>query len=126
VLDSLLRRSPVLVDVIGLEVSMQPVLNNTKWRELQSAMYGLNSDSPKWRTRCITNGYISDWDGEWFYHFSEGGFTDIEWVELKIDSEEQRKLVLPILQAIHLPGEITEAGYKIYGYIKEGFSVDFL
>ena len=72
--------------VIGLEVTMQPVLNNTKWRELQSSMYGLNSDSPMWRTRCITNGFISDWDGEWFYHFSKGGFTDIEWVELKIDS----------------------------------------
>lgn len=105
---------------------MQPVLNNTKWRELQSSMYGLKSESPKWRTRCLTNGYVSDWDGGWFYHFSEGGFIDIEWVELKIDSEEQRKLVLSILQYIHLPGETTEAGYKVYGYIKEGSSVDFL
>lgn len=89
-------------------------------------MYGLNSDSPKWRARCITNGFISDWDGEWFYHFSENGFSDIEWVELKIDSEEQRKLVLSVLKDIYLPGEATEAGYKVYGYIKEGVSVDYL
>jgi len=30
------------------------------------------------------------------------------------------------LKDIHLPGEITEVGFKIFGYIEEGVSVDYL
>lgn len=29
----------------------------------------------------MDNDYVSDWDMEWHYHFTEGGFKDIEWVE---------------------------------------------
>lgn len=105
---------------------MHPVMNNTKWRKLQMAMYNLESNRPKWRTRCTTNGYISNWDGEWYYHFSEGGFVDIEWVELKIENETQRKSVFELLQSIHLPGEETDKGFKIYGYINVGTSIDYL
>jgi Family of unknown function (DUF6678) len=105
---------------------MHSVMNNTKWRELQMSMYSLESNRPLWRTLCTTNGYLSSWDGEWYYHFSEGGFDDIEWVELKIENELQRKLVLDQLRSIHLPGEVTDEGYKIYGYINIGKPIDYL
>lgn len=104
---------------------MLPVMNNTKWKELQEAMYGLQQ-RPQWRTRCTTNGYISSWDGEWFYHFSEGGFEDIEWVEIKAENETQSELVLSLLKSIHVPGIKTEYGFKVYGYVHEGESVDYL
>lgn len=100
-------------------------MNDTKWKEIQRAMYGL-SESPLWRTRCVTNGFVSDWDGEWFYHFSEGGFKDIEWVEIQSNNEEQSVSILALLKAIHVPGVKTENGFKVYGYIKKGEAVDYL
>lgn len=81
---------------------MLPVMNNAKWKEIQEAMYGLQH-KPQWRTQSLKNGYISNWDSEWFYHFSEGGFDDIEWVEIK-----------------------TENGFKVFGYVREGELVDYL
>lgn len=101
-------------------------MNNTKWRELQQAMYALESHSPKWRTKCVTNGHVSNWDGEWFYHFSEGGFNDIEWVEIKIESKEQMSVVLSALRQIHVPGKLTSQGVKVYGYVEEGVAIDYL
>lgn len=100
-------------------------MNNTKWKEVQESMHGLK-ESPKWRICCVTNGYISDWDGEWFYHFSEGGFEDIEWLEIKTANEEHAELVLSSLKSIHVPGIKTEYGYKVYGYVNEGEPVDYL
>ncbi len=88
-------------------------------------MYGLQL-SPQWRTQCLTNRFISSWDSEWFYHFSEGGFEDIEWLEIKVENEEQSELVLSSLKSIHVPGVKTDNGYKVYGYIPEGESVDYL
>jgi len=101
-------------------------MNNTKWKELQESMYRLSELSPKWRTCCTANGYVSDWDGEWFYHFSEGGYKDIEWVEIKTENVKQKQLVLSELQMINVPGIETTNGYKVFGYIKEGASVGYL
>ncbi|QDT81811.1 hypothetical protein CA11_54080 [Gimesia maris] len=105
---------------------MQPVMNNTRWRELQTAMIELKSVQTLWRTRCLENGFISAWDGEWFYHFSQGGYTDIEWVEIKVEGESEREIVLSRLKKIHVPGEVTEHGFKVFGYIPAGQTVDYL
>lgn len=96
---------------------MLSVMNNTKWEELCSEMYELKASSPQWRTKDLTTGYLSPWDGDWFYHFREGGFDSIEWVELKIDSTAQYEIVLGILKQINLPGSKSESGFKIYGYV---------
>ena len=101
-------------------------MNNTKWRELQAAMYELRKPSPQWRTKCIDNAYISSWDGEWYYHFSVGGYKDIEWVEIKFENEEQKNIILSALKVIHVPGCEIENGYKVYGYINEGQSIDYI
>lgn len=100
-------------------------MNNTKWKEIQEAMYGLK-ESPQWRARHLTNGNVSSWDGEWFYHFSEGGFNDIEWVEIKAKNNEQPELILSLLKSIHVPGTKTENGFKVFGHVVEGISVDYL
>lgn len=100
-------------------------MNDTKWKEVQEAMYGLQ-ESPQWRTRSVTNGYISSWDGDWFYHFSTGDFNNIEWVEIKAEDEKLSELVLSALKSIHVPGIKIENGFKVYGYVSEGQSVDYL
>jgi len=54
-------------------------MNNTKWKELQMSMYNLKTVRTEWKTRCISNGYeTQSWDGEWYYHFSEGVFETID------------------------------------------------
>ncbi|MCG7564957.1 hypothetical protein MHM95_01435 [Pseudoalteromonas sp. CnMc7-15] len=42
------------------------VANNTKWNELISEVCEF-SEKPCYRTKVV-NGYISDWDSEWYYH----------------------------------------------------------
>ena len=106
--------------------SMLSVMNKTKWYELQMAMYELKELCPEWRTSSLANGYLSEWDGDWYYHFSEGGYKDIEWVEIKIENVLQKEVVLSELQKIHVPGHETEQGFKVYGYIQEGKSISYL
>lgn len=105
---------------------MHPVMSDTKWNELHLAMYGLGEVRPLWRVRDIETGFESRWDGEWFYHFIEGGFKTIEWVEIQVTSPEQDAAVLSILESIHVPGRRTENGYKIYGYVRTFDGLDYL
>ena len=105
---------------------MQPLMNDTKWDELRLAMYELGTLRPKWRTRSVENGYLSGWDGEWFYHFRSGGYRSIEWVEIATESPEQREAVLVELVKIRVPGRATESGFRVLGYAELGMEVDYL
>lgn len=104
---------------------MNPVINDTKWKELRTAMCAL-PDAPQWRNKIVGTGYESPWDGEWFYHFGEGGYADVEWVEIKVSSTTQQEAVLAALREIHLPGHRTDDGFRVYGYLKPGESVDYI
>lgn len=105
---------------------MYPVMNNTKWEELRLVMYSLGASHPEWRIRIVNSGHVSEWDGEWFYHFNDGGYGDIEWVEIKIASEAQKNRVLNELKRIHVPGYETEIGFKVYGYVALGHIVEYI
>jgi hypothetical protein len=105
---------------------MNPLMNDTKWNELRLAMYQLRQHSPQWRTLDVENGYLSEWDGEWFHHFQIGGYKTIEWCEIKITSRDQYDAVRDALEAVHVPGEQTEHGFKVIGYAQNGVAVDYL
>ncbi len=47
-------------------------------------MYELDDLTPRWRTRDVENGHLSEWDREWFHHFREGGYKFIQWVEIAV------------------------------------------
>jgi hypothetical protein len=104
---------------------MNSVMNNTKWEELRLAMYSLGNISPKWRTKDLS-GYLSQWDGEWFYHFRNDGYDSIEWVEIEVLSLEQDAVVLEQLRRIYVPGRRIERGYRIFGFVPTGFPVDYI
>lgn len=104
---------------------MHPLMNDTKWDELRRAMYELADLTPRWRTRNLENGHVSNWDRDWFYHFRNGGYKFIQWVEIAVDTEVQRVAVLAELVRIHVPGEQTESGYRVFGYVKTGDAVDY-
>jgi hypothetical protein len=105
---------------------MLPLMNDTKWDELRLAMYELGPLSPKWRTLDVENVYLSDWDGEWFYHFRNGSYEFIKWVEIAVESPEQKQAVLTELVKIHVPGIRTESGFRVLGYAELGNEVDYI
>jgi hypothetical protein len=102
------------------------VMNNTKWEGLRAAMYELGSLHPQFRIKDREREEPWLWDGEWFYHFRRDAYETIEYVDLKVTSQEQRVAVRDRLRAIHLPGVETEEGFRIYGWIKPGEFVDYL
>lgn len=99
-------------------------MNNTKWNEIRLAMFGMESP-PFWRITYL-NGYESVVDGEWFYHFSEVGYLDIQYLDVLTNSAEQHATVGTILRAIHCPGMETSTGYRILGYADSASNVDYL
>jgi len=103
-----------------------PVMNNTKWDELRLAMYALGEQSPRWRTRDVENGYVCPWDGEWFYHFRDGGYETVDWVEIEAASIQQRDIVLRRLHEIHVPGEASTQGFIVFGYAPDGRAIEYL
>jgi hypothetical protein len=105
---------------------MHPLMNDTKWEELWRAMYELDELTPRWRTQDVKSGHLSEWDREWFYHFRNGGYRFIEWVEIAVDTVEQRAAVLAELARIRVPGESTESGYRVFGYMQTGDGVDYI
>jgi hypothetical protein len=102
-----------------------PVMNDTKWEEIRLTMYDYPSNR-QWRTKDIEKGYICPWDGEWFYHFSIGGYKYIQWLEIKAETEGIRTDVLEKLKSINVPGEVFDDVIRVYGYVEIGKSVDYL
>jgi hypothetical protein len=101
-------------------------MNDTKWDELRLAMYGLERLSPRWRTLDVESGHLSKWDRDWYYHFRHGGYKSIQWVEIAIDSDEQRVAVLKELAQVHVPGEQIDSGFRVFGYANLGQAVDYI
>jgi hypothetical protein len=96
-------------------------MNDTKWDEVRLAMYKLGPLSPRWRTKDIESGYVPSWEREWFYHFRNGGYESIEWLEIALSSPEQEEAVICALKAIHVPGHRVMEGIRTYGYVEAGF-----
>lgn len=103
---------------------LNPTMNNTKWDELRLAMYALKP-APSWSTMS-TRGYRSPPDREWFYHFKDGGYDTISYVDILVESESQRELVLAALQKVHVPGEALPDGFRVFGYTEDGQAVMYL
>jgi hypothetical protein len=103
------------------------VANDTKWRELRIAMLDLgNAERPSFRCMNVETGRLGPEDGEWFYHWLDGGWEWMEWVELVVRTPQSRDAVRSILKRIRFAGEETAEGFRIYGYIRTGQTVNFI
>ena len=72
------------------------------------------------------SGFKSRKDRGWYYHFREGGYEDIYFVDIFYDDEQHRKLILEQIRTIHLPGEEIQGGFRIYGYARPGQELAYL
>ena len=99
-------------------------MNNTKWEEIRLAMHELEP-TPAWSV-LATSGHQSRPDKEWFYHFRVGGYDAILHVDIFTESTAQRELVRSALKKVHVPGEETPDGFRVFGYLREGQAADFI
>ncbi|WP_315703103.1 MULTISPECIES: DUF6678 family protein [unclassified Bradyrhizobium] len=75
-------------------------MNNTKWREFRTALLEIES-ATTYRTMS-TNGYYAPPDADWFYHFQEGGYDDIRYVDIFATDKSHRQKIRSALKKIHL------------------------
>jgi hypothetical protein len=106
--------------------SLAPLLNDTKWDELRLAMYALGQQAPDFRVREIGADLPGPWDGEWYYHFRQGGYRSIEQVELRLRDSAHRGAITAAIERIGLPGTCTDAGFVVYGYAAPGTPVEYI
>lgn len=112
----------------GLENSegLFSVSNNSRWQQLRVVMLQLDGlERPEFRSRCVTNGYVSEWDSEWCYHFSDGGYKDIEWFELRGGSLLEPQVFADVV-SIQFAGHLYENTLRLYGYLRNGVVADKL
>jgi hypothetical protein len=83
-------------------------------------------DNPSLFRRKNANGYYSFLDGEWFYHFREGGYKSIFYVDIFLRNHEQREMVRNRLKSMHVPGEESAEGFRVYGYARPGQTLNYI
>lgn len=103
---------------------LNPVMNDTKWDEIRLAMYALEPP-PMWST-LAANGYRSSPDREWFYHFRVGGYACVLHLDIHADTPAQRALIRSALRKVHVPGEETSEGFRVFGYLRDGQAAAYL
>lgn len=108
----------------GDSVMLNPVMNDTKWNELALAMDALEP-GPSWST-LSTTGYNYGPDCDWLYHFRECGFKDIAHVDIHVETTDQRDRVRSSLKQVHVPGEETPEGFRVFGYLSDGKGADYI
>jgi len=101
------------------------VMNNTKWQELRLGMLQ-SSARVHFRGKDLETGSIGGWDCEWHYHFCLSGHDSIEWIELRPATDEERRTVEDILRTSHIPVELREGLYRIYGYAADTSKITYL
>ncbi|WP_408909359.1 hypothetical protein [Swingsia samuiensis] len=55
-----------------------------------------------------------------------GGYDNIVYVDILIGNPAHREIVRSSLKKIHVPGEETENGFRVYGYVNPGQSHDYI
>jgi len=90
------------------------LMNNTKWKELCFAFAAFEAH-PAWRTLDLLNGYLSQWDSEWFHHVGPD-YCSIEWLEID-PRENSRGSIREVLEKIGVPFE-EDTHFRVIGYRK--------
>ena len=89
------------------------LMNDTKWRELCYTFSAFDVP-PRWRTRDLLNGHLSEWHREWFHHVGPD-YCSIEWLEID-PSGCDRERVRTVLREVGAPFEESGQLLRVIGY----------
>ncbi|WP_309394581.1 DUF6678 family protein [Chelatococcus sambhunathii] len=103
---------------------LHPLMNDTKWDELRLSMHRIEN-RPQFRCKDA-NGFYSEPDREWFYHFRGIEYKSLIYVDILVSDPSQRVIVRTELKVIHVPGEETAEGFRVYGYSRPGQTLDYI
>jgi hypothetical protein len=101
--------------------------NDTKWNELLTFMRGLEGWQPSYRSKWV-NGYVSEWDVEWFYHLPFP-FVGVEWLDIGLHERATAKQKAIDHSALIL-GKLADIGFefeakgdvaRIWGYYPKSY-----
>jgi len=56
----------------------------------------------------------------------EGGYGDIVHLDIHVETPSQRELIRTALRKVHVPGEETPEGFRVFDYLHNGRSVDYI
>jgi hypothetical protein len=100
---------------------MHPVCNNTKWNELRHAMLHMpEGKTPRWKSKDLNGHVTAYFDGEWYYHFSLGGYKTIEYVDIQSQDIETDESVLMVIRKIGMAAvRQDKLIWRIFGYVAD-------
>jgi hypothetical protein len=103
------------IRTIAAERGLGSYMNDTKWREVCEA-FRLWREPPRYRVHDVlaADGYISEWDREWYYHPLP--YVSIQWLEVEL-SEEQIPAALAVCKGVGAPAERSPVGLRIWGWV---------
>lgn len=73
-----------------------------------------------------STGYNSGSDRKWSYHFREGGYDDMLYVDIQVETLSRRKRVRSTLRKVHVPGDETPGVFRVFGYLQGCQSADHI
>lgn len=76
--------------------------------------------------RLSGTGYNYGSDRKWSYHFREGGYDDMLYVDIQVETLSQRERVRSTLRKVHVPGEGMPEGFRVFAYLQGGLSADHI
>lgn len=101
---------------LATEHSFSSRMNDTKWREVCELFQNWSSPPPRFRIRNLfaPDGFVSEWDREWYYHPKP--YVSIHWLEVEMPSDSIPAAVARC-KDIGAAVEAREAGLRIWGWI---------
>ena len=103
------------VKKVILQNNLVGLANNTKWDELINSIRSKGEWRPSHRSKWV-NGYISNWDIEWFYHLPFP-FIGVLWLDISLKSNsESTQWIVELVKSIGFEYAINSDIIRIYGY----------
>ena len=91
-------------------------MNDTKWREVCELFRNWSAPPPRFRIRDLLapDGFLSEWDREWYYHPKP--YVSIHWLDVELPSDSVPAAVARC-KDIGAAVEARETGVCIWGWL---------